>query len=90
MKIEKHGLLPYGDISILKKAYIFYRILENRLRLTKDHSSDALPDSREEIEKIAMKMGFKGKKAGQKMLILLEKFTKNVRKIYSNLISKMD
>lgn len=83
--IGRTGLLAPADFTILKRAYLFLRTLESRLRIYEDRPLSALPADPAKLEKLARRMDYTpGKRlsAGEKLLRMVKDHTAKVRDIY--------
>jgi glutamate-ammonia-ligase adenylyltransferase len=61
-------LLAPEDHGPLRRGYRFLRRLESRLRIVRDRSVDRLPESGEELLRLARRMGYSGPRAGEELL----------------------
>jgi glutamate-ammonia-ligase adenylyltransferase len=57
--LEKVGCLTAQECHILEDAYRFLRKTEHRLQLMFDLQTHSLPDSEEEMRKLALRMGYR-------------------------------
>lgn len=56
--LEKKSLLSKEDASMLRKAYLFLRNLENKLQMLNDHQTHLLPTVQSEIVALAIRLGY--------------------------------
>ena len=56
--LEKVGCLTDQEYRVLDDAYRFLRKTEHRLQLLFDLQTHRLPDGREELRKLALRMGY--------------------------------
>jgi glutamate-ammonia-ligase adenylyltransferase len=52
------GVAPARELELLDQGYRFLRGIENRLRVVNDQPVHRLPDTREELDKLARRSGF--------------------------------
>ncbi|WP_419915019.1 bifunctional [glutamine synthetase] adenylyltransferase/[glutamine synthetase]-adenylyl-L-tyrosine phosphorylase [Hoeflea sp.] len=57
------GWIDHDTEASLSGAYWFLRDVEHRIQMRRDEQSHVLPDNDEELEKIALMMGFEGREA---------------------------
>ncbi|MBL8864623.1 MAG: bifunctional [glutamate--ammonia ligase]-adenylyl-L-tyrosine phosphorylase/[glutamate--ammonia-ligase] adenylyltransferase [Planctomycetia bacterium] len=62
--IEKAGLILPNHASVLRDGYSFLRTVEARLRIVTDRPLIELPESHEECEKLARRIGFESSPRG--------------------------
>ncbi len=58
-----YGIITLEDFKTAKTALIFLRNIETTLRIMTNYSHDKLPESKEERDKLAIKLGFSNTKA---------------------------
>lgn len=61
-RLYKEGVLSKKRYSILRKAYIFLRTFESRVRVVHNMPSHLLPKNPERLTALAMRMGYKSRK----------------------------
>ncbi|HEV2949290.1 MAG TPA: bifunctional [glutamate--ammonia ligase]-adenylyl-L-tyrosine phosphorylase/[glutamate--ammonia-ligase] adenylyltransferase [Gemmataceae bacterium] len=89
--LRKAGLLSEADQRILRASYDFLRLVESRLRIVHNRSLDELPEGKEDLEKLARRMGcdpFFGASAADRFLADLERNTQQTREVFDRLVSK--
>ncbi len=52
------GVAPARELELLDQGYRFLRGIENRLRVVNDQPVHRLPDTKEELDKLARRSGF--------------------------------
>lgn len=85
------GLLAGGDHAILQAGYDFLRLVESRLRIVHNRSLDELPEGKEDLEKLARRLGrdpFFGTSAADRLLADLESNTHETREVFNRLVSQ--
>jgi len=75
----EEGLLGPQDYATLARGYRFLRRLESRLRIVRDRSVDRLPETGEELLRLARRMGYSGPHAGDDLLAGYERTASEVR-----------
>jgi glutamate-ammonia-ligase adenylyltransferase len=84
-------LLSEADHAALRASYDFLRLVESRLRIVHNRSLDELPESQEDLEKLARRLGreeFFGVSAADRFLKDLERHTQQTRQIFNRLVSE--
>lgn len=85
------GLLSQPDHSVLRTSYDFLRLVESRLRIVHNRSLDELPEGKEDLEKLARRLGrdpFFGVSAADRFLADLEWNTQQTRQVFNRLVSQ--
>ena len=77
------GLLDADDHGPLQRGYRFLRRIESRLRIVRDRSVDRLPETREELTRLARRMGYS---AGDDLLADYERTTSEVRAAFLRVV----
>ncbi len=83
-RLRGEGIISSGDYAVLKDAYVFYRLLETRLRIVHDrpegylHTDPALIS----ISSLAKRAGYTGADAAGRLLEDYKNFSEKVRDIY--------
>jgi glutamate-ammonia-ligase adenylyltransferase len=83
-------LLGQTDHSILRASYDFLRLVESRLRIVHNRSLDELPEGKEDLEKLARRLGcepFFGITAADRFLADLERNTRQTRETFDRLVA---
>jgi glutamate-ammonia-ligase adenylyltransferase len=80
--LAKEGEIKQKVADEMEDAYLFFRMVEHRLQMVNDEQTHTLPESKEEMESIAIFCGFKNSK---EFLKVLHSKMSNVRKNYSKL-----
>jgi [glutamine synthetase] adenylyltransferase / [glutamine synthetase]-adenylyl-L-tyrosine phosphorylase len=85
------GFLSEDDYRVLRSGYDFLRLVESRQRIVHNRTTDELPESQEDIEKLARRLGYEpvldGGAAGQ-FLAHLEEHTSQTRAIFLRLLER--
>ena len=58
--MERVGCLTNLERSILEENYAFLRKIEHRLQIMLDLQTHVLPEDRDELRKLALRMGYTG------------------------------
>jgi glutamate-ammonia-ligase adenylyltransferase len=85
------GLLSEADHAVLRASYDFLRLVESRLRIVHNRSLDELPEGKDDLEKLARRLGceqFFGVSAADRFLMDLERHTHETRQIFTRLVSE--
>ena len=82
------GLLAPPEHATLQRGYRYLRRLESRLRIVRDRSVDRLPESREELLRLARRMGYSGTGAGAELLAEYERTAAEVRAAFLRLLGE--
>jgi glutamate-ammonia-ligase adenylyltransferase len=85
------GLLTEEEYRVLRSGYDFLRLVEGRQRIVQNRALDELPETQEEVEKLARRLGYEPKgdegAAGQ-FLGDLEKHTSETRAMFLRLLER--
>jgi glutamate-ammonia-ligase adenylyltransferase len=85
------GLLSQEEHASLHSAYDFLRQVESRLRIVHNRSLDELPETADDLKKLARRLGFEdvpGHSAGSLFLAELERVTTQTRELFLKLIER--
>jgi glutamate-ammonia-ligase adenylyltransferase len=85
------GLLSEADFAILRAGYDFLRLVEGRLRIVHNRSLDELPEGKEDLEKLARRLGcepFFGASAADRFLADLDRNTQQTREVFNRIIAE--
>lgn len=88
--LYKEGLLSKESCTVLRKAYIFLRTLESRLRIVHNMPSHLLPRDPERLTSLAGRMGYRdtGRIPAAKRLIReFESLRKRVRRVFEEVLT---
>ena len=86
-RIYTKGLLGPKEYDILVKAYLFLRKLENRLQMVNCSQTHILPSKREDLERIALTMGYEGKDPIGRFMEDYKRYSTRVREIFEAILS---
>jgi glutamate-ammonia-ligase adenylyltransferase len=89
--LTQTGLLSAEEHATLRGSYDFLRLVESRLRIVHNRTLDELPDSPEDLEKLARRLGFEageGQSAGGRFLGRLEAHTTQTRELFLRLVQR--
>jgi glutamate-ammonia-ligase adenylyltransferase len=84
----EEGLLAPQDHAPLQRGYRFLRRLESRLRIVRDRSVDRLPESGEELLRLARRMGYSGPRAGEELLKGYQRIAAEVRAAFLRVLGE--
>lgn len=90
-RLEEAGLLSHEESFHLQQSYHFLRKLEHRLQIMFDLQTHSLPTDREELRKLAMRMGYpdlKTKPADRAFEADYQRFTQRNRRILNHLLQE--
>jgi glutamate-ammonia-ligase adenylyltransferase len=85
------GLLAGEEFAVLWSGYNFLRMVESRLRIVHNYSLDELPERREDLEKLARRLGYEpgpDASAATRFLGDLEQHTAQTRELFLHLIAR--
>jgi glutamate-ammonia-ligase adenylyltransferase len=85
------GLLDDSAFSSLCQSYDFFRTVEARLRIVHNRSLDELPDTPEDLDKLARRLGLEnneGRSAGDQLLLEIEGHTSRTRALFLELVQR--
>jgi glutamate-ammonia-ligase adenylyltransferase len=77
------GVAPPDDLELLAQGYRFLRKIEHRLRVVHDQPITRLPETRDELDKLARRSGFPD---GGVLLEHLERWQREIRASYLRLL----
>ncbi len=77
------GIAPPGVLELLDQGYRFLRGIEHRLRVVHDQPIHRLPESRDELERLARRSGFPD---GATLLEHVERWQHEIRRAYLTLL----
>ncbi len=89
-EVQTLGLVPDGAAETLLTGYTFLRMLENRLRIIHDYSSNDLTGSRSYLNKLAKRMGYDAglKNPGAALICDYEEITGRIRDCYDRILGE--
>ncbi|MGH7170840.1 MAG: bifunctional [glutamate--ammonia ligase]-adenylyl-L-tyrosine phosphorylase/[glutamate--ammonia-ligase] adenylyltransferase, partial [Gemmataceae bacterium] len=79
------GLLSAEEQTALTAAYDFLLRVQNRLRIVQNRSIDELPETVEEIDKLARRLGYE---TGERFLAVLEQHRTRTRELFLCLLER--
>jgi glutamate-ammonia-ligase adenylyltransferase len=85
------GLLFHPEYVVLRDGYDFLRMVQGRLRLVNNRSLDELPETEEELEKFARRLGWEvraGHSAADQLRNRLEHHTSQTRGLFLYLLAR--
>ena len=85
-RLSERRYVSYDDHAVLAKAYTFLRAVEHRLQILHQLQTHTLPEDREELERLARRLGYRGEDPAALFLQDLKAHTEAVRKIYDRLL----
>ncbi|HYA86774.1 MAG TPA: bifunctional [glutamate--ammonia ligase]-adenylyl-L-tyrosine phosphorylase/[glutamate--ammonia-ligase] adenylyltransferase, partial [Nitrospirota bacterium] len=86
--LHKRKLIEDGTFDILKRAYLFMRQIESRMRIISNLATSELSRNPENLYLLARRMGYtdSDSSAGQKLLSDYERLSLKVREIYDKIL----
>ncbi len=86
--LHKHKLLAADSYEVLRRAYLFMRQLESRMRIISNQATSELSRDPEKLQPIARRMGYSddGSSSGKKLLQDYELLSRQVRIIFDMLL----
>jgi glutamate-ammonia-ligase adenylyltransferase len=90
-KLRAAGYLDGYTHSFLVENYEFLRRVESRLRIVHNVSRDTLPDARDDLEKLARRLGYhssNGRSASDAFLDECERITRQTRQTFIRVLSQ--
>ncbi|HEV8062389.1 MAG TPA: bifunctional [glutamate--ammonia ligase]-adenylyl-L-tyrosine phosphorylase/[glutamate--ammonia-ligase] adenylyltransferase [Gemmataceae bacterium] len=84
-------LLSDHEYDLLRAGFDFLRTVESRLRIVHNRSLDELPESPDEQEKLARRLGWETRderSAGERFLAALERHTNDVRELFLTIVDR--
>jgi glutamate-ammonia-ligase adenylyltransferase len=84
-RLVERSLLQQREGETLKTAYAFFRLVEHRLQLLHGMQTHSLPESKEETELLARRLGFR---SAVSFSVELEKRRQMVRRIFASVFGK--
>ncbi len=90
-RLALKNLISFGEQHDLSDAYNFLRTAEHRLQVVDERQTHSLNNTMEEVQHLAMRMGFRDKdglSAGEIFIAELTRHNNRVRQIYDGLLSE--
>jgi glutamate-ammonia-ligase adenylyltransferase len=86
--LHKRKLIEAGTYDVLKRAYLFMRQLESRMRIISNQATSELSRNPDNLYLLARRMGYADtdSSAGQKLLADYECLSLKVREIYDQIL----
>jgi glutamate-ammonia-ligase adenylyltransferase len=86
--LRKKKLIEADMFDVLKRAYLFMRQLESRMRIISNQATSELSRDPERLHLLARRMGYSDSdgSAGQKLLLDYEHLSLKVREVYENIL----
>ncbi len=85
-KLKATRVISESDYTILKDAYRFYRLLENRIRIVQNRAEAEIVKDSPELKSLAKRLGYAGSDADKKLLEDYLSYTAKVRNLYERVI----
>lgn len=85
------NLLTEREHALLRSGYDFLRLVESRLRIVHNRSLDELPETPDQLEKLARRLGFEPTpelSSGSQFLNELERHTTQIRELFERLVER--
>jgi glutamate-ammonia-ligase adenylyltransferase len=90
-RLARQGSLATARQRLLRESYVFLRTVEGRLRLAYDVTRDDLPSDPDELEKLALRLGYHAsdrQSAGNTFLEELSGNTKRTRRVFREMLAE--
>jgi glutamate-ammonia-ligase adenylyltransferase len=90
-RLARQGFLAPARQRLLRESYVFLRTVEGRLRLAYDVTRDDLPSDPDELEKLALRLGYHAsdrQSAGDTFLEELSGTTKRTRRVFREMLAE--
>jgi glutamate-ammonia-ligase adenylyltransferase len=86
--LRKENLLTPGDYGILKQAYLFYRMIEGRMRIVANQATHELSRDPVKLRPLARRAGYQDEDggAGEKLLADYERMRTTVREVFERVV----
>jgi glutamate-ammonia-ligase adenylyltransferase len=84
-------LLSESEYAVLRAGYDFLRQVESRLRIVHNVSQDELPESADDLEKLARRLGFEKtvtRNASSPFVAELERHTTAIRSLFLEIVER--
>jgi glutamate-ammonia-ligase adenylyltransferase len=84
------GLLSVAEHAALRSGYDFLRLVESRLRVVTNRAADALPESPDDLAKLARRLGYElgDGPPGDRFLADFEAHTAHTRALFCRLCAR--
>jgi glutamate-ammonia-ligase adenylyltransferase len=85
------GLLSSSEFEVVLRGYDFLRNIQNRLRIVHNRSLDELPETPDELDKFARRLGYEPtpeSSSSERLLHELEQHTSQTRAVFLQLIAR--
>jgi glutamate-ammonia-ligase adenylyltransferase len=89
--LKDAGLLAPAEQAALRASYDFLRRVQSRLRIVRNRAQDELPESMDELEKLARRLGYESAAAGsrgQRFLAELEQHHVRTRELFLRILER--
>jgi glutamate-ammonia-ligase adenylyltransferase len=89
--MQRFGLLDETQSEALRGGYGFLRLVESRLRMVHNRAMDEVPESQDEMEKLARRLGFEPQgenTPAEHFLEELDTTTTKIRKTFNSLVDR--
>lgn len=83
--LREAALVDASDYDVLRRGYDFLLRVQSRLRIVHNRTLDAVPESGDEVEKLARRLGFD---TGMRFLTELEQHRRQIRERYRSLLAR--
>ncbi|HAK59441.1 MAG TPA: bifunctional [glutamate--ammonia ligase]-adenylyl-L-tyrosine phosphorylase/[glutamate--ammonia-ligase] adenylyltransferase [Nitrospiraceae bacterium] len=86
--LQKNKLIAPDDYRTLEQAYLFFRLLESRMRIVTNQATNDLTRDPDHLRPLARRMGYEDDavSAGQKMLNSYEEVSQEVRGMFDRIV----
>nr|WP_281381081.1 bifunctional [glutamate--ammonia ligase]-adenylyl-L-tyrosine phosphorylase/[glutamate--ammonia-ligase] adenylyltransferase [Desulfurispira natronophila] len=87
--LQRAGAWQGDDGTTLREAYLFYRHLENMVKIYQDNASSRLQLDETALTPLAFRMGYRGKQPGSELLRRYKQTTAVVRELFEQYFSRL-
>lgn len=81
-RLTAAGVLPPEEARVLREGYVFLRTIEHHLQVMDGRQTHLLPQGAEALGELARRLGFEGKKAGERFRSRHREHRTAIRAIY--------
>jgi glutamate-ammonia-ligase adenylyltransferase len=86
----KTGLVGEKQYNVWRRAYLFFREVENRSQIYQDRSDPRVPSDEARAFPLARRLGYEGTQGARRFLDEVIETREKVRQVYDQIISKLE